>query len=122
VQLERVYGIAGARFAPLTVGLQYRALDDGTIDAADVFTTDGQLQSDRYVVLRDSRGAFGAQNVVPVVRRGVLRAEGPAFARTIDAVSATLTIAAMRRLNAAVAGGQPPAEAARAFLREHGLR
>jgi len=120
--LARAYGIRDVDFAPLTVGLQYQALSNGQIDVADVLTTDGQLQSGRYVVLADPRHVFGFQNVTPVVSRRVLRAEGPAFAATLDAVSRALTTGAMQRMNAAVAlNGKSPADVARQFLQAAGL-
>lgn len=120
--LARAYGIRDVDFAPLTVGLSYQALDDGQIDAADVLTTDGQLQSGRYVLLTDPKHLFGFQNVVPVVSARVLRAEGPAFAATLDKVSRALTTGAMQRLNAAVVlDKRSPADAARQFLQAAGL-
>ena len=49
-------------------------------------------------------------------------AEGPAFATTIDRVSRLLTVAVMRRLNAAVdISHQDPAVVAKHFLQAHGL-
>ncbi|MBS1871064.1 MAG: hypothetical protein JSS99_15535 [Actinobacteria bacterium] len=122
VGLERVYGIRDVVFAPLTIGLQYRELDDGKIDVADVATTDGQLQGNRYVVLDDARHLFGFQQVTPVVSQRVLRETGPAFAQTLDAVSGALTTSAMQELNAAVGlDGKSPADVARQFLQAHGL-
>lgn len=120
--LARSYGIRAVDFAPLTVGLQYQALDDRQVDAADVLTTDGQLQSGRYVVLSDPRHVFGFENVAPVVAERVLRAQGPAFAATLNAVSRALTLGAMQRMNAAVAlDGKSPAAVARQFLQSAGL-
>jgi osmoprotectant transport system substrate-binding protein len=122
VGLARVYGIRDVDFSPLTIGLQYQALDDGKIDVADVFTTDGQLQSGRYVVLDDPKNVFGFQNVTPIVSTDVLRAEGPAFARTLNAVSRKLTTRAMQQMNAAVAiDKQSPADVAQQFLQANGL-
>ena len=63
----------------------------GKVNTADVFTTDGQLQGGKYVVLTDPKNVFGFQNVAPVVSQKVLTAEGPAFAETLNAVSAKLT-------------------------------
>ena len=120
--LARVYGIRDVDFAPLTIGLQYQALDDNQIDAADVLTTDGQLQSGRYVLLKDPKHVFGFQNVTPVVSAAVLRAEGPAFAATLNAVSRALTTNAVQQLNAAVAlDGKSPAGVAQKFLQANGL-
>ena len=122
VGLARVYGIRDVNFAPLTIGLQYQALDDGKIDTADVFTTDGQLQSGRYVVLDDPKNVFGFQNVTPIVSSRVLSAEGPAFEDTLNAVSRVLTTRAMQQMNAAVAlDKQSPAKVAQQFLQANGL-
>ncbi len=122
VGLARVYGIRDVNFAPLTIGLQYQALDDGKIDTADVFTTDGQLQSGRYVVLTDPKNVFGFQNVTPIVSAKVLRAEGPAFAATLNSVSRALTTRAMQQMNAAVAiDKQSPADVAKQYLQANGL-
>jgi len=122
VGLARVYGIRVVDFSPLTIGLQYQALDDGKIDTADVFTTDGQLQSGRYVVLDDPKNVFGFQNVTPIVSSRVLAAEGPAFEDTLNAVSRTLTTRAMQQMNAAVAiDKKSPADVARQFLQANGL-
>ena len=122
VGLARVYGIRDVDFAPLTIGLQYQALDDGKIDTADVFTTDGQLQSGRYVVLKDPKNVFGFQNVTPIVSTKVLRAEGPAFGATLNAVSRALTTRAMQQMNAAVAiDKQSPADVAKQYLQANRL-
>jgi osmoprotectant transport system substrate-binding protein len=122
VGLARVYGIRDVDFAPLTIGLQYQALDDGKIDTADVFTTDGQLQSGRYVVLKDPKNVFGFQNVTPIVSTKVLRAEGPAFAATLNEVSRALTTRAMQQMNAAVAiDKKSPADVAKQYLQANGL-
>ncbi|MGB2711007.1 MAG: glycine betaine ABC transporter substrate-binding protein, partial [Conexibacter sp.] len=122
VGLKRVYGIDDVDFAPLTIGLQYQALDDGKIDVADVFTTDGKLQEGDYVVLEDPKNVFGFQNVTPVVSSGVLAAQGPAFRETLEAVDATLTTEAMQKMNAAVdIDKQSPADVARQFLEANSL-
>lgn len=122
VGLRRVYGLTQMKFKPLAIGLQYKALDGGQIQTADVFTTDGQLNGDRYKVLRDPRHVFGFQNVAMVVSRKMLAAEGPAFEKTIDAVSEKLTTAAMRRMNAAADLDKvPPAQVAHKFLKANEL-
>jgi osmoprotectant transport system substrate-binding protein len=119
---EQLYGFVPGSFKPLDIGAQYQALDQGSVQAADVRTTDGQLTSSRYTVLRDPLHAFGWGNAVPVVSAKVLMAEGPAFAGTINRVSALLSTAAMRQLNAAVDSfHQDPAVVAKRFLVAHGV-
>jgi osmoprotectant transport system substrate-binding protein len=120
--IEQAYGFYPASFKSLNVGGQYQALDHGTVQAAAVATTDGQLASGRYKLLRDPRRVFGWGNVVPVVSAKILTTEGPEFTATIDRVSALLTTPVMRRLNAAVdVAGQDPAAVAKQFLQDHGL-
>jgi osmoprotectant transport system substrate-binding protein len=121
-QLEQAYGFAPATFKPLDLGSQYQALTQGTVQAADVNTTDGELTSGDYRLLKDPHHALGWGNVVPVASPRLLDVEGPAFAATIDKVSSLLTLGAMRRLNAAVAvSHQDPDAVARKFLIAHGL-
>jgi osmoprotectant transport system substrate-binding protein len=119
--LRRVYGLR-VRFAPLTAGLQYEALQDGLIDVAHVRSTDGELQDGEYVVLEDPAHVFGFQQMTPVVRAEVLAAQGPRFRATLEQVDAALTTAAMRELNRAVQiDRESPADAARRFLESEGI-
>ncbi|HEY2161271.1 MAG TPA: glycine betaine ABC transporter substrate-binding protein [Solirubrobacteraceae bacterium] len=120
--LEQAYGFVPASFKPLEIGGQYQALDQGVVHAADVNTTDGQLTTGNYVLLKDPQNVLGWGNVVPVVSAQVLQAEGPAFAATINRVSKLLTLQAIRQLNAAVdVYNEDPAAVAQQFLAAHGL-
>jgi osmoprotectant transport system substrate-binding protein len=123
VGLHQAYHLYNLKFVPLTIGLQYQALDSGKVDTADVFTTDGQLQSGKYVILTDTKHIFGFQNVAPVVSNKLLAREGPAFAQTLNAVSAKLTNHVMQQLNAAVDIDKvDPATVATKFLQANGLK
>ena len=121
--MRKVYGLHELVYVPLPIERRYAALDKGRIDVAAAFTTEGQLtDSDRYALLKDPKGIFGFQNIVPVVSRKLLVTQGPAFAATLNAVSATLTNEALQTMNGAVdIQHQKPAAVARAFLRDHGL-
>jgi osmoprotectant transport system substrate-binding protein len=119
--LKSVYGV-DPTFVPLAIGLTYTALDSGKVQVSDVFTTDPQLTTGKYTILTDPKNVFGFQNVAPIVKQSVVTAEGPAFAETINKVSALLTIPAIQRMNAAVAlDKQPPATVAHTFLAANGL-
>jgi osmoprotectant transport system substrate-binding protein len=121
IGLKKSYGVTPT-FKPLAIGLQYKALDSGKIDVADVFTTDGQLQGGKYTVLKDPKFIFGFQNVAPIVSKKVLNAQGSDFADTLNAVSAKLTTEAMQKMNAAVdLDKQKPADVAKQFLQANGL-
>jgi osmoprotectant transport system substrate-binding protein len=118
VGLQQAYGLGNLQFVPMTPGGPvYAAVDSGQIQVAGVFSTDPQLRSGKYVVLSDPKNIFGYQNVAPVVNKGVLSREGPAFAQTLNAVSSHLTLAAMQQLNAEVVLNHlSPAAAAHQFL------
>jgi osmoprotectant transport system substrate-binding protein len=122
IALEQTYGFTPHAFTSLPVGSQYSALDNGSVQAAELQTTDGQLASGDYQLLADPANAFGWGNVVPVVSAAAVEAEGPAFGATINRVSALLTTGVMRQLNAAVdVSGQNPATVAQQFLETHGV-
>jgi osmoprotectant transport system substrate-binding protein len=122
VGMHQAYGLNNVDFKPLAIGLQYTALDAGKIDTAAIFTTDAKLASGKYVVLTDTKGIFGFQNVAPVVKKSVLAAEGPAFATTMNAVTSKLTNDAMQSMNAAVdIDKKKPAAVAQTFLKANGL-
>jgi osmoprotectant transport system substrate-binding protein len=119
---EQSYGIAPAAFTPLDIGSQYQSLDNGSIQAADVNTTDGELDSGLYVLLADPHHAFGWGQVVPVIPQQVINAEGPQFAITINEVDALLTLSAIRWLNEQVdVAHRDPTGVAREFLEAHGV-
>jgi osmoprotectant transport system substrate-binding protein len=120
--LREVYGLTDLKFKPLAIGLQYPALKRGDVDTADVFSTDAQLTRTKLVLLEDTKHIFGFQNVAPVARRKVLQEQGPAFAQTINAVSAKLTAEAMRSMNAAVdIDKRAPKDVAKQFLEANQL-
>lgn len=120
--IENTYDVVPSAFKPLEIGAQYQALDQGTVQAAVVNTTDPQLLTRAYPLLRDPEDIFGWGNVVPVASVRALDAEGPAFVSTINKVSSLLTLPAMRELNAQVVlYGQDPAAVAQQFLQDQGI-
>jgi osmoprotectant transport system substrate-binding protein len=122
VGMREAYGITNVKFVPLTIGLQYQALNSGNVQTANVFTTDGQLTSGKYVILTDTKHIYGYQNIAPMVSKKLLAQEGPAFAQTLNAVDAKLTTHVMQQLNGAVDIDKiDPATVASKFLKANGL-
>lgn len=120
--LEEVYGLRNLRVAPVRADGRYAALDSGEVDVASVFTTEGQLASDRYVVLDDTEGLFASGHVAPIISTAILEAHGARLQTTIDAVSKALTTPAMREMNAAVdLRNRRPVDVAAGFLRANKL-
>jgi osmoprotectant transport system substrate-binding protein len=121
--LQEAYGLTNAEFKPIAIGAQYRALDAGDVEAANVFTTDGQLASGDYKVLEDPKRLFGFQHVALVIDEDKLRRlGGERFMRAINAVNRRLTTSAMIDMNRAVdVDNQDDALVAERFLTEEGL-
>jgi len=120
--LEQIYGLTNASFEPVTLGAQYTALDEEDVDAANVFTTDPQLDGGDYRVLEDPESLFGSQNAVMVVDADKLERVGKErFLRVVDEVNSRLTTDVIVGLNSAVTEGEDDGEVARRFLREAGL-
>lgn len=121
--LKNIYGLKQAKFVPLGSISVYTLLDQGKVTAGDVFSTDPQLLNKKYVVLKDTKNIFGFQNVAPVVKKSVAEAGGSELRGIVDAVSAKLTVPAMRAMNKAVAiDKKSPEQVADAFLRANKLK
>jgi osmoprotectant transport system substrate-binding protein len=117
------YGVKGFDFVPLSGISAYTLLDQGKVLAADVFTTDPQLLSTKYVQLRDPKNMFGFQYVAPVVSRKLVTENGARFTSTINNVSKLLSVKAMQAMNKAVGvDKKPAAKVADAFLKANGLK
>ena len=121
--LQEVYGLTNAEFKPIAIGAQYRALDAADVEAANVFTTDGQLASGDYKLLEDPKRLFGFQHVALVIDEDKLERLGDErFMRIVNAVNSRLTTSAMIEMNRAVdVDGQDEAPVAERFLTEVGL-
>jgi osmoprotectant transport system substrate-binding protein len=112
------YGLSKATFVPLSGISAYAALDSGKVVAADVFSTDPPLgKGSKYTVLADPKHVTGFQNVAPIVKASLVQAEGADFAKTVNDVSAKLTLPAILAMNKAViVDKQDPATVAKSFL------
>ena len=116
--MKKVYGINNAKFRQLALGVQYQALDTGKVDTANIFTTDAQLASGKYTVLKDPKGVFGFQNVSFVIDKNKLaQLGGDQFMAVINSVNKLLTTDAITAMNKAVAiDKQDEATVAKQFL------
>lgn len=121
--LTQVYGLRVAKFVAFDDEAQRAAaLDEGVIDVAVTFTTNGRLATGSLVLLADDRRLQPAENVVPVVSTRVLQRHGARLRGALDAVSAALDTDSLRFLNWRVGiAGKDIATEARAWLSRHGL-
>jgi osmoprotectant transport system substrate-binding protein len=118
--LRSVYGVTFGRFTPLSASgtATPTALNNGTVDAADIFSTDPSIVKYGFVSLQDPKSMFAAQNVVPLFAKKVLTQP---MKDACDAVSAKLDTATLAKLVSEVAGGKDPDQVAKAWLSSEGL-
>jgi osmoprotectant transport system substrate-binding protein len=122
--LEQTYGITfGQVFSNLDTGgpRTVSALAEGTVDVALLFTSDGAIDLNDFVLLEDDLRLQPAENVTPVIRTGVLDRFGPSLADTVNAVSALLSTGELRTLNAEIARGATPEQIASRWLASNSL-
>jgi osmoprotectant transport system substrate-binding protein len=121
--MREVYGLTNAEFVSLPQGITYGALDDESVDTINVFSTDAQLASGKYVVLEDPEGIFGYQHVALVIDQAKLEElGGDEFMSIINDVNALLTNDEIIAMNEAVVlEKRSEAEVAQAFLEANGL-
>jgi osmoprotectant transport system substrate-binding protein len=97
-----------------------RALVEGKVNAANIFSTSPLIPQDHLVVLEDPEHNFLAGNIVPLVNS---QKKSDHLKDVLDAVSAKLTSPGVAALNAAVAGnsGVDPGQVARNWVRDNGF-
>jgi osmoprotectant transport system substrate-binding protein len=99
--LRARYGLEFKRFDTLDESgpITLKALTDGKVQAADVFTTTPQILTDHLVSLADPKSNFAAQNVLPLVYWPGVNAT---IVSTLNAISAKLTTAALIKMDKAI--------------------
>lgn len=97
-----------------------RALVEGRVNAANIFTTSPAIPQNDLVALDDPEHNFVAGNIVPLLNS---QKRSPRLKDVLDAVSAKLTTSGVAGLNAAVSGnsGIDPDQAARNWVRDNGF-
>jgi hypothetical protein len=97
-----------------------RALVDGTVTAADIFSTSPAIRENNLVVLEDPKNNFLAANVVPLVSS---QKKSDELKTVLDAVSAKLTTDDLIELNTVTSGnaGVDADEAAKKWVQDNGF-
>ena len=119
--LEKVYGIRGIEFTPISDGggpATVKALVSGTVDVADIYSTTPSIKANKLVTLDDPKNLIAAQNVVPLARENKATDK---VSEALNAVSASLTTQELLELNEANQGKDKtaPAVLAKEWVAEH---
>lgn len=123
--LKDVYGVDFTdRFVSLDAAgpVTVDALRGGEVDVAILFSTNGVIADEDWVVLEDDQGLINADNVVPVVTKEVADAYGADFENLVNEISAALDTEELTELNRRFDIDKEDADAiARSWLEEEGL-
>ena len=118
--LEETYGIALDRVAPLD-GDTLAALRGGTVQLAQVTSTDPALDSPDLVVLQDDRRLATDETLVPMVNTTWLRTH-PRAREAVERLAPVLTTTDLRRMvNLVARDGRPVGEVVQEYLTQQGL-
>lgn len=123
---DRPYGPNGLKkFYGVSIGFKAtgdttdESLEAGTVNVADVYTSDPQIRTKDLVVLKDPKGMILASNIVPLVNKDVEAKVGG----VINAVQAALTPAALVDMNVQnTVDQQSAAQIAKKFLADNHLK
>ncbi|MGZ4524867.1 MAG: ABC transporter substrate-binding protein [Mycobacterium sp.] len=123
--LKRKYGldISPGNFVAIEDGggaVTVRALLEGRVTAADIYSTSPAIPQSHLVVLADPDHNFLAGNIVPLVNS---QKRSDRLKDVLDAVSVKLTSPGVAALNALVTGnsGMDPSQAARNWVQDNGF-
>jgi len=123
---DRPYGPKGLK-STYGIDIGFKATGDttvedlvaGTVNVADVYTSDPRISTDDLVVLKDPKGMILASNVVPVVTT----AAEDTVSDILNAVQAKLTPEALVDMNVQnTVDKKSAADIAKAFLADNGLK
>jgi osmoprotectant transport system substrate-binding protein len=118
---KKVYGLTFGRFTPLSASglITQTALKNGSVDAADIFSTDPSIVDNGFVSLIDDKSVFAAQNIVPLVTTSKVTAT---ITTVAAAIAPKLTTLELAKLDDEVQNGKKdPQAVAKAWDQANGL-
>lgn len=119
--LSETYGMDFKKTRDMDIGLKYKALEEGKIDAMVMFTTDGMLAEADAVVLEDDKSFYPSYMAGNVIRNDVLD-KHPELKGVFDKLTNSITDAKMAEMNYKVENkGALPKKVASDYLKEIGL-
>jgi osmoprotectant transport system substrate-binding protein len=117
--LKDTYGVEFGDFKALEYGATITALSGGEIDVGLLFSTDGSIAENGFVVLEDDKQLQAADNITPLVSSEILT---PEIEELLNSVSEALETDAITELNRrANVDVEDPADLAEEFLTDAGL-
>ena len=96
--LKKVYNLdLSGSFQALETSAVAPALDAGSIDIALLFSTDGRIKANNYVLLEDDKHMLAADNVIPVMKKDL--ASNSDLASAVNAIGKKITTDSLIDMN-----------------------
>lgn len=116
---QRKYGFKFGENRPMQIGLVYDALENGSLDVAIGYSTDGRIAAYNLKVLKDDEHFFPPYDASPLASDKLLK-ERPELKPIIQKLESKISTKEMQHLNYQADGeGQEPAIVAQKFLEKH---
>lgn len=121
--LQSVYGLNNIQFQPINDSggpATLKALLDGTVQVADIYSTTPSITDNGLVTLEDPKNLFASQQVVPILTKSKVKGE---VEGTVNAVSKKITTKTLLAWNKRTGGDEKadPKTVATDWLKEQGL-
>lgn len=114
--LLKIYAFHFAKLHEMDINLRYQAIEDGTINAVDAFTTDAQIDALKLQVLEDDKHFFPDYKAGIIVRQEILD-KYPEIEAILSRFNGKISTSKMREMNYQVEVlGKQPKEVAAEFL------
>jgi osmoprotectant transport system substrate-binding protein len=118
--LKEVYGVEFGDFKPLEYGATITALSKGAIDVGLLYSTDGSIAENGFVLLEDDKQLQSADSITPLVTEDVAGMQE--VVDLLNSVSAALETDGITDLNKrANVDVEDPADLAAEYLTDKGL-
>ena len=119
--LKKVYNLdLSGSFQALETSAVAPALDAGSIDIALLFSTDGRIAANNYVLLQDDKHMLAADNIIPVMKKEL--ASNSDLASAVNAIGKKITTQSLIDMNKRFdVDKEDAAVIAKDFLTQNGL-
>jgi glycine betaine/choline ABC-type transport system substrate-binding protein/ABC-type proline/glycine betaine transport system permease subunit len=119
--LEKVYGLKFKKFLSIDLAKRHEVIVKGQSDVGLVFTTDGQIKTDKLVLLADDKNLFPPYNLTFTMTQKTADELGTEGQGVIEKVQKGLTTPVMQELNSRVdIDKEKYADVATEYLKESG--
>lgn len=119
--VSKAYNLHFKDTMDIDIGLKYQAINQGSIDVMNIFTTDGQLSVSDVIVLEDDKQFYPSYMAGTVIRIDTLQAY-PELEEVLETLRGVLSDKEIARMNYEVESeGKEPRIVAQEFLNTIGL-